>query len=103
MITKDLLLVPGLNMINIININEHTIIQNIEINEGMIYGVCMLNSNTIITGGEYGILRKWIIKEDNLNLKAESEKKEGDCIFMILNMKNGHFAACYEKNIIKIW
>ena len=104
MITKDLLLVPGINMINIINIKVHKKIKQIDIEHGgRIYGVCMLNYNTIITGGEYGILRKWIIKEDNLNLKAESEKKEGDCIFMILNMKNGHFAACYENNTIKIW
>ena len=102
-ITEDLLLIPGLNVINIINIKDRNKKEPIVENGGMIYGICKLYPNTIITGGEYGILRKWKVEEDNLFLKSKSETIGNDCIFMVLNMKNGHFAACYENNIIKIW
>ena len=103
-ITEDLLLIPGLNVINIINIKDRNKKGHIDVESGgMIYGICKLYPNIIITGGEYGILRKWKIEEDNLFLKSKSETIGNDCIFMVLNMKNGHFAACYENNIIKIW
>ncbi len=104
MIRKDLLLVPGLDKINIININEHKIIQNIEINEGMIYGVCMLNSNSFITGGENRKLR--LLKLDINEFKSISLNEENvheKTIFAVLNLNNGHIATASEDKTIKIW
>ena len=104
MISKDLLLIPGLNEIKIIDINEHKIISEIVYKTGgMIYGVCMLNSNIIITGDEYGRLRLWKFDNYDLILLSEKKKVHKNCIFAILNLNNGHIATTSEDNTIKIW
>ena len=48
MISKNLLLIPGINKISIININEYNIIKIIDVpNSNSIIGVCMLNDNIL--------------------------------------------------------
>ncbi len=97
-------LVPGLNVINIINLNTKKEIRKIDILQGgTICGICMLNSNVIITSGEYGILRVWTIEGDYLILELESEKKDYEFTFSVLNMGNGHFACCNKSKTITIW
>ena len=104
MIRKDLLLVPGLHVINIININEHKRIKEEEIKEGMIYGVCMLNSNSFITGGEYRILRLWKLDLNDFKLIPSNEENVHEkTIFAVLNLNNGHIATASEDKTIKIW
>ena len=68
----------------------------------MVCGICMLNSNVIITGGENGIIREWTIQGDNLILELESPKIVNEFTYSIVKMKNGHFASCNENKTIKI-
>jgi len=94
MIIKDLLLIPGLKMINIINVNEHKKIREIDIPDAdTIYGVCMLNSNMVITGDSNKSLRQWKIKGNNLIFISKKEKTHNVNINVILNMKNGNIAT----------
>ena len=103
-IRNNLLLVPGFNVINIIDLNEYKEIRKINILQGgMICGICMLNSNVIITSGEYGILRVWTIEGDYLISELETEKKDNEFTFSVLNMGNGHFACCNKSKTITIW
>ena len=49
MINKDLLLIPGENIISIINVNNYNKVRIIDLNEsGWICGVCMLNENIFL-------------------------------------------------------
>ena len=51
MIKKDLLLIPGENVISIINTNEYKLVRKIEVpGARWITGVCMLNKNMLLTG-----------------------------------------------------
>jgi len=94
MMTKDLLLIPGLKMISIINVNEYKKIREIDIPDAdTIYGVCMLNSNMVITGDSNKSLRQWKIKGNNLIFISKKEKTHNVNINVILNMKNGNIAT----------
>jgi len=69
MINKELLLIPGINKISIININEYKLIRLIDVpNSNRIVGTCMLNENILFTGDEKGIIREWKIEGNNLIL-----------------------------------
>ena len=49
MISKELLLIPGINKISIINIKKYNLIRIIDIpNSRGITGVCMLNKNILL-------------------------------------------------------
>ena len=103
-ISEELLLVPGLNMIHIINLNLYLKVNSIDIKaSGMIYGVCMLNSNMFITSNEFGKIDICKIdKDNNIKLVYEDQIHE-KTIFVVLKLKNGHFATASEDNTIKIW
>jgi len=102
MITNNLLLVPGRNMISIINVNEYKKIKQIDIdNVGYIIGVCMLNSNLIITGGK--ILMEWKVEKDNLILISKKEQVDNHYITVILNLNNNHIATASYDKTINIW
>ena len=104
MITNDLLLIPGENMINIINVNEYQKINEIYIpDSGWIYGVSMLNSNMIITVEGDKRLRQWKIEEDNLILISKKENAHNDMINVVFNLGNGHIVTGSWDGIIKIW
>ena len=75
MITNDLLLIPGLNIISIINVNEYKIIRQIDVpDSGWINGVSILNSNMLLTGDDNGTLIQWRIEENNINLISKKKK-----------------------------
>jgi len=62
MISKNLLFIPGNNIISMININYYELIREIEIpNSGFIFGVCMLNKNLLFT--EYNSINKFIYRQ----------------------------------------
>ncbi len=104
MITKDLLLIPGYNVINIININEYKKIRQIDIpDSNWIFAVCMLNSYTFITGDENKTLRQWKIEGDNLILISKKENAHNDSINVVFNLGNGHIVSGSDVNTIKIW
>ena len=104
MMTKDLLLIPGIKMINIINVNEYKKIREIDIPDtDTIYGVCMLNSNMVITGDSNKSLRQWKIEGDNLILISKKEKAHNAGINVILNMKNGKIATGSNDKSVQIW
>ena len=87
MISKELLLIPGINKISIININEYKLIRIIDIpNSKEIAGICMLNKNILFTGDKNGIIREWKIEEDNLNLISIKENAHNDFIYFIIKI-----------------
>jgi len=104
MIKKDLLLIPGLDQISIINTNQHNLVRKIEVpGSNWIYGVCMLNKNMLLTGDQSKVLRQWKIEGDNLILVSKKEKAHDNCINVLLNMGNGFIASGSPDNTIKIW
>ena len=104
MINNDLLLIGGVNMIYIINVNEYKKIRQIDIpNTVEIKSMCKLNSNIIIIGDYYGNLMKWKIEKDNLILISKKENAHNDRIYAILNLFNRHIVTSSRDNTIKIW
>ena len=104
MIKKDLLLIPGENIFNIINVDEYKIIRKINIlDSGKIKGVCMLNSDIVITSDDSYTLIQWKIEGDNLILISKKEKTHYDDITIILSLENGHIATGSKDYKIKIW
>ena len=104
MISKELLLIPGINKISIININEYNIIKIIDVpNSNSIIGVCMLNENILFTGDENGIIREWKIEGDNLILISQKENSHNGKIYALINIGNEHIASGSVDQLIKIW
>ena len=104
MISEKLLLIPGINKISIININEYNIIKIIDVpNSNSIISVCMLNDNILFTGDSNGIIRKWKIEGYNLNLISQKENAHNDNINTLINIGNGHIASGSSDYLIKIW
>jgi len=104
MIKNDLLLIGGYDMIYIINVNEYKKIREINIlNAGYILGICIFDSNIIITGDENMNLCKWKIEKDNISLIFKKEKAHDNSIYAVLNLGNGYVATGSLDNTIKIW
>ena len=104
MIKKELLLIPGYNVISVINTNEYKLVRKIEVpGASWITGVCMLNKNMLLTGDANKILRQWTIEGDNLILISKKEKTHDNDINVLLNMGNGLIASGSEDKTIKIW
>ena len=104
MISKNLLLIPGINKISIININEYNIIKIIDVpNSNSIIGVCMLNDNILFTGNENGIISQWRVEGDNLILFSQKENAHKLEINYLINIGDGHIASGSRDKLIKIW
>ena len=104
MISKELLLIPGINKISIININEYELIRIIDVtNSSNIAGTCIINENILFTGNKNGIIRQWKIEGDNLNLISIKENAHNDTIYSLINIGNGYFASGSFDKSIKIW
>ena len=104
MINKELLLIPGINKISIININEYKLIRIIDVpNSSNIVGNCMLNENMLITGDKNGIIRQWKIEENNLILISIKENAHNNTIWSLMNLGDGHIASGSLDKSIKIW
>ena len=104
MIKKDLLLIPGKNIISIINTEQYKLVRKIEVpDSNYICGVCMLNENMLLTGDYSKIIRQWKIEEDNLILVSKKENAHDNYINVLLNIGNGFIASGSNDNTIKIW
>ena len=104
MIKKDLLLIPGQNQISIINTEQYKLVRKIEVpGSSLIYGVCMLNKNMLLTGDESKIIRQWKIEGDKLILVSKKENAHDGGINVLLNLGNGFIASGSDDKSIKIW
>ena len=104
MIKKDLLFIPGYYQIFIINTEQYKLINEINIQEsGIIFGVCVLNKNMVLTGDNNKTIKQWKIEGNNLMLVSKKENAHNDCIYALLNLGNGMIASCSEDKTIKIW
>jgi len=104
MISKELLFIPGINKISIININEYNIIRTIDApNSGTIIGACILNRKILFTGDENKIIKQWKIEGDNLILISQKENTHSKAIFYLINIGDRHIASGSMDALIKIW
>ena len=103
MITKDLLVVGGLNKIFIININNYTLDREIEIINTSIFGFCMIDENIFITGDNNGTIIQWKIEGTNIIMISKKEKAHSDSIYSLIKMENGLLASGSCDKSIKIW
>ena len=104
MISKELLLIPGINKISIIDINEYKLIRIIDVpNSNNIIGTCILNENILLTGDKNGIIRQWKIEGNNLILISIKENAHNDFIYSIIKIGDGHIASGSFDKSIKIW
>ena len=104
MITKDLLLITGTDKLYIINVIQHNLIRIINVPDSWYINVsCMLNKNTILTGGSNGKIKQWRIEKDNLKLISTKENAHHENIFSIIKLGDGHILSGSEEGIIKIW
>ncbi len=104
MMTKNLLIVPGENVINIINVQKYKLTNKIDLNNaGIIKGICMIYNNIIITGDWNKSLRLWKIENDNIIEDNVVENAHNSDITAVLYMKNGYLATASGDKTIKIW
>ena len=104
MIRKDLLLIPGIYKLSIINTEQYQLVKEItNIYNNWVCGVCMLNKNMFLTGDDETMLRQWKIEGDDLKLISKKEKAHNGDIVALLNLGNGYIASCSTDSSIKIW
>ena len=104
MVSKELLLIPGINKISIININKYNLIRIIDVpNSNNITSTCMLKENILCTGDKNGAIRQWKIEGDNLFQISIKEKAHSDFIWSLINIGDGHIASASKDKSIKIW
>ena len=103
MISKDLLLIPGIAKISIINVNYYKLVRVIDVTGGSVYGVCKLNQNMLLTGDSKSIISQWRIEGDNLILVSQKEKTHDKRVNVLLNLGNGYIASGSDDDSVKIW
>jgi len=104
MINKELLVIPGENVLSVVNIIEYKISKLIKVpDSNWIMGICMLNKNMFLTGGRTRTIRQWKIEDDNITLISKKENAHDGDINFLLNLKNGHIASGSDGGIVKIW
>ena len=103
MITKDLLVVGGLNKISIINVNNYTLDREIEIINTSIFGFCMIDENIFITGDNNGTIIQWKIEGNNIIVISKKEEAHSDSVYSLIKMENGLLASGSCDKSIKIW
>ena len=102
-ITPNLLLIPGINKISIVDINRYKIIKIIEVpGSDYIFGTCMLNKDMVIIGSKLNIYQ-WKIEGDNLILFSKKENAHKSYINTLLNLGDGYIASGCEDSTISIW
>ena len=104
MIAKELLLIPGENKISIIDVNQYRIVRVIDVSgSSLIYGICRLNKNMLLTGDNNKIIRQWRIEGDNLILISQKENTHDNYINVLINLGDGHIASGSQDYVIKIF
>ena len=104
LMTKDLLLVTGENILSIINVNSHKLIRTIDVSGSYwITTACMLNKNILITVDYNKTIIQWKIEGDNLNLISKKENAHDAVIDTLLKLGNGLILSGSRDNFVKIW
>jgi len=104
MMSKDLLLIGGENIISIVNVNSYNIVRTIKISDsGNIFATLMLNKDMILTGDENGRLIQWKIENDNLKIISKKENAHDDRILSLTKLGNGHILSSDLDKTVKIW
>ena len=104
MISKDLLLIGGDNVITIINVNNHNVIRTIESpNSSSIIAFCLLNKNILLTGDENGRIIQWKIDGDKLIRNSIKEHAIDGGVNVLIKLGNGLVMSGGANGIIKIW
>ena len=104
MISKDLLLIGGFNVITIINVNNHKVIRTIDSpNSDEINSICLLNENILLTGDDNGNIIQWKINGDNLIRNSIKEHAIDGGVRLLMKLGNGHVMSGGANGIIKIW
>ena len=104
MISKDLLLITGDNIISIVNINSYELIKSIKLfGSERVFTACILNKNIILTGDENGRIIQWKIEKGNLKLIYIKENAHNNWIFTLLKLGNGLILSGSKDQSVKIW
>ena len=104
MISKDLLLTTGENIISIINVNSYNLIKSVEVyNSGYINAACLLNKDIILTIDQNKRIIQWKIENDNLEFISIKENAHDNWIYTLSKLGNNHIlTGSYDKSV-KIW
>ena len=104
MISKDLLLIGGDNVITIINVNNHNVIRTIDSpNSVSIEEICLLNKNILLTGDNNGRIIQWTINGDNLIRNSIKEHALEGSVYVLKKLGNGLVLSGGANGVIKIW
>ena len=94
MISKDLLIIGGMNTLTLIDVDQYQMIKLIELKNSLHNsGFCMINENMFITGDFNGTLRQWEIEDNEIYLISQKEKDDKEKIYSLLKINNGVFAS----------
>ena len=104
MMTKDLLLVTGENIMTIININSHSVVRSIDVSgSSSIYADCLLTDDTLVTCDNNRRIIQWKIEGDDLRLISKKENAHDAWIGTIKKIGNGLIMSGDETGEVKIW
>ena len=104
MISKDLLLITGYNIISIVNVNSHNLIKTISVsNSDLIYAACMLNKDMILTADKNKRIIQWKIENNNLKLISIKENAHDNAINSLSKIGNDLILSCSDDMYAKIW
>ena len=103
MITEDLLVIGGENIISILNVHQYKLIRVIEVYNSNFTGYCYLTENTFLTGDHRGIIRQWKIEGDNLILISKKERAHDKDVCALIKIGSGLIATGSMDKTIKIW
>ena len=104
MITKDLLLITGNELLYIINVNQYNVVRKINVpGSPMINFTCILNQNNILTH-DLNNIKQWRIEGYNLKLISKIENAHDKGVCPIIKLGNG-LILCVSTgdNAISIW
>ena len=104
MIKKDLLLITGCGILNIINVNQYKLIKTIKVPDSSYICIsCMLNKNTLLTGDSYCKLKQWRIDGDNLILISSERNAHKDSIWALIKLEDGLILSGSYDGEIRLW
>ena len=104
MISKNLLLITGINQLSIVNVSSHTLIRTLDISDsGYIYSSSMINKNMLLTGDQNKRIIQWKIEDNNLTMISKRENAHDNKIYTIKIFGNGNVLSGGNDNLAKIW